>query len=443
MKVIRDQQKFFTRIINESEAPHNVVLVEGARQVGKTTFIQQTLNACFQQREQISINLEENLAFRNDLDLTNSFEEFELLMKLRGFDPQKRQIIFMDEAQESEKLGYYVRFMKEKWPLTQTILSGSSMTRLFRKNQRYPVGRVTLLKLNPFSFLEFLQAIDASPLRDLCQNFEDESSITPLFHKKLLEMTDAYLRVGGLPDVVLDYANQKDFKTTRRSILLSQQEDFIRKSSIEDKDLFMSALSGVANHLGSVSKYTHISTSNSQATKIVSILKAWHIIAEVEQKGISNTTNFYPKRYLYDIGIAQDVRNIPFPQISILKTLSPALRTQLGGLFENLLYLQLNGYKMGQIGFSGWKESNKNQVEVDFIFHGNPVVPVECKSSLKVTKRSFSGLIRYLTQSDQKIAFLVSASPFQFIEQKEFRLINLPIYLATPEIIERLANKYS
>ena len=67
-------------------------------------------------------------------------------------------------AQESRMLGSFVRFMKEAWAHATVILSGSTLRRLFRAHTRYPVGRVRHLVLGPFSFSEFLRALDKTHL---------------------------------------------------------------------------------------------------------------------------------------------------------------------------------------------------------------------------------------------------------------------------------------
>lgn len=437
MNIKREQATHLLSVLNDSSSPHNVLLIQGARQVGKSTLIKQVLS---HYDDVVSYNLEEELSLRDDIDQTKNFSDFETILKLRGLNTQSQQILFIDEAQESEKLGGYIRFMKEQWSNTRVILSGSSMTRLFREDQRVPVGRAITLKLNPLSFYEFLGALKLEPLQEVIQNSVEQIDISPIIHQKLLENFDAYLTVGGLPEVVLQFAANRDFKTLRRSILLLQQEDFIRKTNFEDRDLFLSALRGVANYLGLPAKYTHISESSREAKKIVTIMQAWNLIEEVEQKGFASTSTFLPKRYCYDIGIAQQVRNMPFPTLSILNSIDPALRTQLGGLFENVAYLSLTNHNMNQIDLTGWKD-NESQSEVDFIWQEKTNIPIECKAALKVTPRHYTNLKKYLLKSGTKIGFLVSAAPFEATKQNGLTLINLPIYLCRPEIIKALASQ--
>jgi predicted AAA+ superfamily ATPase len=332
--------------------------------------------------------------------------------------------------------------MKEKWLKTQVVLSGSSMTRLFRKSQRVPVGRVLKLEVHSFSFLEFLNQTHLKPLRELILSAETLPEIEESFHQKLIEEVDNYLTVGGLPEVVTAFYREDRYQDIRRSLLLLQEEDFISKSGMESRKDFLQGLRGIANFLGGSSKYTHFSDSSRKGKEIISLLENWKMVFEVEQKGMSSNSSFYPKRYLYDLGIAQDLRNMPFPKLSFLKTANSALRTQLGGLLENMVFLQLKTHNLGNVDIAGWKESSQNDREVDFVLKSKVAIPIECKASLQVSPRTFTNVRRYLEKSSGNFGIVVSAAPYQVFKENKFVLINLPIYMARVDAIEKLAQSY-
>lgn len=425
----------------------NVILVEGARQVGKTTLV---LEALKKFSTAITINLETDLITLKEIDATATFKEFtELLGYKFGLKDEPGRVLFIDEAQESNVLGRYVRSFKEEWKNIRVILSGSSMTRLFRADQRVPVGRYISLLITPLTFQEFLAANKRELLIEKYQEFLNsiksvpaadkfEKIITETTHKYFINEFDTYLKVGGLPAVVKDFVNEANWRRTRLNILLSQEEDFVRKSGIQDKGLFSNALKGIANHLGFSSKFTHFSDNQYQAKKIMSTLQAWKIVFEVAQKGNTTTSRFFPKRYLYDIGIAQDLREHPFPEISLLNSLSTELRTPLGGLIENALYLQLVSAP-DVYGISGWKTSSDENKEVDFVFKMKNVIPIECKASLKTSLRHFYGIKEYLKISGGKLGILASLAPFSCVKEEKMILINLPIYWASPEVLSDIS----
>lgn len=439
-----NKKEFLNLLDDESQ---DVILVQGARQVGKTTFIQQALR---DRSSVTTVNLEKDLDFLRDLDRTLSFEEFTRLVQLKvgtsAFDI-RGSVLFIDEAQESEKIGSYIRFMKEDWKNIRVILSGSSMSRIFRNTQRVPVGRFRPWLITPLTYGEFLSASPHFLLKEVyagfCASPQKGVADNPI-HSEFLKSMDEYLTVGGLPAVVTTYFSGADYVARRRFILDSQEDDFVRKSSLADRSLFNKGMKGVANFIGMPSKKSHVHEMNSISEKVLSELAAWNLILEVEQKGTNSTTQHLSKRYVYDCGVAQDLREMPFPRLSLVSTQSPVLRTQLGGLFENVLLLQIIGERTFFDSISGWKKGSSDSPEVDFILrHETGTLPIECKATQKISSKNWSALQTYLEITEQKIGFIVSAAPFEVSRRGKHILINLPIYFATRSNIFKCAEIYS
>lgn len=153
----RQEDRILEAFVRDDRPNKSILLVEGARQVGKTALVQNALQKS--SMPTYAVNLERDSLLQSEIDESKDFYEFQDLLQDRlGFEGGSRSIIFFDEAQESRKLGRYVRFMKEEWEKTTTILSGSTLRRLFRPDTRYPVGRVRRLVLWPFAFSEYLKA---------------------------------------------------------------------------------------------------------------------------------------------------------------------------------------------------------------------------------------------------------------------------------------------
>ena len=428
-------------LFTSSKEPQNAIIVQGARQVGKSTLIETVLENA---PDVVRANLEENKILRDQIEKTTSFQEFELcLASFLGFSPQRSKILYFDEAQESQVLGSYVRFMKEKWPGVRTVLSGSSMTRLFHDDQRIPVGRITYFKVNPFNFSEFLLCRGKEILLNYINNFPKALSIPAIIHQELLSELDLFLNIGGLPQVVTSFCANKDYINLRKDIFLSQQEDFVRKSGFRKTHLFSEALTGIATNLGFPSKYTHIAQRSADAKQIVEVLKNWHLVLEIEQRGINSTTSFHPKRYIYDIGVAQVVRKHPFVLPKLTDASDPVLRTSLGGILENFTLLSLENYGGSAFEFSSWRKNSNQPIEVDFVWNCKYPIPIECKSALKISRNTFSNIKAWLDTAGQRVGFLISPAPFTITKEQQKLLINLPPYLAKREIISDLAKSHS
>ena len=309
--------------------PHKpVLLVEGARQVGKTTLVEHVLAGSA--KPTVRINLERDSLDRMAFDECRDFAAFQdLLLDRHGFRPNADQVLFIDEAQESRKLGAFVRFMKEEWPRATVVLSGSTLRRLFRPHTRYPVGRVRRLVLGPFSFSEFLRAVGQGHLAD--QVLGDDTQFSDQRHDHLLARFDQFLAVGGLPAVVQAYAAGDDHALVRRQIVADYEQDFIRLFGEESVDIATACLRSVANFVGGVSKNTSVvpapsSRVNARINEVFARLESWHLILRSEQKGSSAHAShaYLPKRYLFDTGVLRELRESAVPTISAVHTMAAA-----------------------------------------------------------------------------------------------------------------------
>jgi predicted AAA+ superfamily ATPase len=224
-------------------------------------------------------------------------------------------------AQESRMLGSFVRFMKEAWAHATVILSGSTLRRLFRAHTRYPVGRVRHLVLGPFSFSEFLRALDKTHLA--AEMRSANTRIIGQRHELLLSLFDRFLAVGGLPAVVQAYASGDDHGAVRRQIIADYEQDFIRIFGEELIEIVRACFRSVANFAGGVSKNTSVvpspsSRTNERINQIFARLEGWHLIFRSDQRRSSAQAshNYLPKRYLFDTGVLRELREAAVPAIS-------------------------------------------------------------------------------------------------------------------------------
>ena len=411
--------------------PHKpVLLLEGARQVGKTTLVQRVLQESATPVTQI--NLERDALARSAFDDCREFAEFTDLLRDRfDFTGDAGKILFIDEAQESRMLGSFVRFMKEEWRSATVILSGSTLTRLFRPHTRYPVGRVRRFILGPFSFSEFLRALSQPHLADQVRHAD--RAISGQRHARLLELFDAFLGVGGLPAVVHAYASGADHRLMLRQIVADYEHDFIRIFGEESSDIARACLRAVANFAGGVSKNTTVVPSpsnrvNARINQIFARLESWHLILRSDQRGPNPQAShgYLPKRYLFDTGVLRELRESAVPAISAVHTLSAAARTPLGAVIENQTAIELarSGAEL-----SGWKKGSSG-TEIDFIVkRGAVTTPVECKAALAVNRKHMRGVVGYLRLHGLRTGYLVSLAPYGTETLDPVEVVNLPAYL--------------
>lgn len=417
-------------LIEDDTQHKNVLLIEGARQVGKTFLVEQALRTC--RKRSFAVNLERESLIRSLIDGCSEFREFQDLLHDRlGFDGQTDHVLFVDEAQESRKLGRFVRFMKEEWPRATVILSGSTLTRLFRDDSRYPVGRVQRVVLGPFTFSEFLVATGSEHLAKTL--LSEDPHVSGQRHEHLLSLYDGYLLTGGLPAVVLAHVRQRDRQEVLAQIVADYEQDFIRIFGEQDADTVKACLRSVANFVGTPSKNTTVLPSpgtrtSARINEIFARLEAWHLVLRSDQKGPGPEAShhYLPKRYLFDTGMLRRLRETAVPSIRLLSTLAPLGRFPLGGVIENQTAIELA--RTGE-DLCGWKKTPSGG-EIDFIIkRGMTTYPLECKATLSLNRKHLRGLQQYLAMYSQSLGLVVSLAPYMRLPVGQgVQILNVPIY---------------
>jgi predicted AAA+ superfamily ATPase len=419
---------------------NNVIIVEGARQVGKSYLVNHVLQS--QPLPYFAYDLEKEKKLRRQIDETEDFPDFQALM-YDQYGLTNGSILFFDEAQESKNLANYVKSFKEDWPEIRVILTGSSMNRFFSHDTRIPVGRTRSITVFSFSFSEFVQYIKGDDLADFLRSAPEKVPVSR--HQLLLDLFDRYMKMGGYPEAVIAYKNEKSYFDIIDEVMAGLEEDFKRKEEYEP-ELFRNIVQGVANNIGSPSKFTHFDTTKYRARKVIEAMKGWHIVLEVEHYSFDpQRSNFLPKRYLHDIGVVNRKRSLAVPSVSILETLNQVLRIPLGGLFENAVLLNLVKGESARFSVGTWKKGGNTDIEVDFVMdipEYNVKIPIECKAALKLKSKHYKNIIHYLRLTGQDFGVVVSAAPLEtIVEADHITIMNIPVYLAGKENIKEYFKK--
>lgn len=404
-----------------------VLLVEGARQVGKTTLVRQVLDELkLPFRE---VNLEEDKILCEKIDSCKTFDQLTLLVQGElSFNTDGNEVLFVDEAQESRMLGGFVRFMKEKWKAS-VILSGSSLSRIFREEVRFPVGRVLFIHVKPFSFEEFLGACRETILLEHLHSFSPQNKKTNSNHERFLDLLQTYMETGGLPDVVTTFADGGDWKKILENLRLGYYSDFRRIYGEEKQIYFVSAFKSAACLLGSPFKNSFVSQfmdggKNQEIIQALSRLVAWKMLVKVEQKGPNAETHYHPKYYLFDVGMAKELREEGMNTIHLRHTVESLKRSPLGGLLENFVVAHASSDSV-----TGWKKSTSGS-EVDFVFkRHSSLVPLECKSAPAIKNSHLGGLRDFMKLYKCPLGILAGLAPFEIRSLPEGKIMILPLYL--------------
>lgn len=204
----------YSPIIKEwTQSTNKALLVTGARQTGKTWLIRDEIKKSGY--ETFEINFIDQPAMIEYLNVQMSAEDF--LVKLKMIMPEncqpKRTIVFFDEIQKFPEIVTKIKFLVDEGSF-KYIMSGSLLGVELNGIASAPVGYLSILKVYPMDFEEFMIAnsISQTTLNTLKDKYEKLEPIDEFIHEKLMTLFFIYLIVGGMPDAVQTYLNTKDIR---------------------------------------------------------------------------------------------------------------------------------------------------------------------------------------------------------------------------------------
>lgn len=189
------------------------LIIEGARQVGKTWLMKEFGKKCFE--DTVYINFDSNSTmeslFEVDLNTDRLITGIELYAA-KKIDPNKTLLIF-DEVQEVPKALSSLKYFYENAPEYHIVCAGSLLDIALHEGTSFPVGKVDFLKLYPLSFKEFLIANGKEQFGSLLEK-NDFQMITS-FKQTYVDALKQYYYVGGMPEVVQNFVDNNDFNEVR------------------------------------------------------------------------------------------------------------------------------------------------------------------------------------------------------------------------------------
>ena len=194
-----------------------ILLVDGARQVGKTYIIRHVGDKLFSNFIEINM-VEDSLGARLFAE-TKSVEDFYLQVSMLHGDKMKEKentLIFIDEIQAYPHLLTLLKFLSQDNKFTY-IASGSLLGVTLSETTSIPMGSIRKVRMYPLDFEEFLYANGMNDLviSSMRKKFERMEALEESMHSKMMDLFRKYLLVGGLPDAVNTYLETKNIQRVR------------------------------------------------------------------------------------------------------------------------------------------------------------------------------------------------------------------------------------
>ena len=242
-----------------------VLLVSGARQVGKTYSVRE-LGKSF--NSFLEINLEEHREihsfFSGSLTPDKIVEKLSLYFQ-KQIIPGKT-LLFFDEIQAVPDAIRSLRFFYEKMPALHLIAAGSLLEFAISEIPSFGVGRIESIFMYPMSFFEFLTALDEDGLITLIEEAGIVKPLDQVFHDKLIEYIKIYQIIGGLPEVIKQYIQNKDLLRCQdilNGLILTFIDDFAKYKEKIPVETLREVFFSITAQAGNKFKYSNISQKRS------------------------------------------------------------------------------------------------------------------------------------------------------------------------------------
>ena len=194
-----------------------VLLVDGARQVGKTYIIRYVGKSMFENF--IEINMAEDSLGNRLFSEVRTVEDFYLQVSMLHGEKMKQKentLIFIDEIQAYPHLLTLLKFLSQEGKFSY-IASGSLLGVTLSETPSIPMGSIRKIRMFPLDFEEFLYAngLNGFAVDAMRKKFERAEALDETVHKRILDLFRKYLLVGGMPDAVNAYLSEKNITAVR------------------------------------------------------------------------------------------------------------------------------------------------------------------------------------------------------------------------------------
>ncbi len=406
------------------------LILQGARQVGKTYALEAFAHAEY--TNYIYCNFETHVElsslFAKNIEPTQLIENLEIKFKQKIYPGTT--LIILDEIQACPEALNSLKYFQENANQYHLAAAGSLLGIKLNQIKSFPVGKVNFLHLTPLSFLEFLDATDNSPLREMLEKINTPKNIPEIFHQQLIEQLKRYFYIGGMPEAVASYIEKKDFERVReihREILKSYELDFSKHAEKNQVMKISEVWKMVPTQLAKENKkfiFSLIKTSaraREYETTIQWLKDAGliHLSYQISAPKIPiehycDKRNF--KVFGLDTGLLSTMSRIPIDAILDEHKLFSEFK---GALTENFIAQQLVTHGYDHLYY--WV--SEGVAEVDFVIdHELSIFPLEVKSGMAV------GHKKSLKIYDEKYTpHVLSRTSLQNLS-RDGKIINYPLY---------------
>ena len=405
------------------------LILLGARQVGKTWMMKEFGKTSYDNVAYVNCD-EEPLAktmFEADYNISRILLVVQAITGIK-VEPGKTLLIF-DEIQEAPRGLHCLKYFCENAPEYHVMAAGSLLGVTLGHKESYPVGKVNMLRMHPMDFEEFLLAVGEKQLLDILKGHD--WGLLEIMKPKYVNMLRQYYYVGGMPEVVRVYSENKDLKEVndiQSEILESYRRDISKHASKTEVVRINQVFDSIPSQLAKKNKkFIYGAIKHGARAAQYELAIQWLIdagiihkvprvsVLKMPLKAYEDISGF--KLFMLDCGLWGRMAGAPASQVLASDN---AFTEYKGAFTEQFVHQQLTAN-----GISAYYWSNdKTTAEIDFVIQSEErVIPIEVKAEENVRAKSMSEYIRNNPELNLKG---VRVSMKGYIDQEWME--NVPLY---------------
>lgn len=367
-------RRIVNKIMNRLLKGNDLIVILGARQVGKTSIMQLLMDGLLQVEK-----VERSRVFYFDLEdmnllevLNRGVEEFIAFLKASGADLKERCFVFLDEIQYIENPSSFLKILVDHHKEISVVVSGSSSFSIRSRFKDSLAGRKRIFEIYPLDFGEFLEFKDRKALAGFWNTANWEKA--RFFEGDFLRYFEEYVIFGGLPKVSLILSREEKVEYLKDVVNSYIKKDIKDLFRIDNPYAFNRVIKLLALHAGNSVNFSNLTTicgiSRRTLERYLFILESTFVIRLINPfytNKIKEVTKM-PKLYFMDTGI----RNIIVGDLNSLGE-----RRDSGSLVENSVFLMLLASKGPLDEIYYWR--TKAGAEMDFVLKGDALRGYEVK----------------------------------------------------------------
>jgi hypothetical protein len=404
------------------------LILKGARQVGKTWLMKEFGRRFFTNTAYVNFDNNERMRdiFNMDYDIDRILMAVNIETGVK-IVPGKTLIIF-DEIQENPRAIASLKYFYENAPEYAIVAAGSLLGVAIHEGVSFPVGKVDTMELNPLSFREFLFAVGEEGLVRL---LDDKNwDMIKAFRDKYIDWLKKYYYIGGMPEVVTSFVENRDFAEVRyiqNRIIEMYEDDFSKHVRSNELPRIRMVWNSIPMQLAKENKKFFFGKIREGArAKDFEIAIEWLQDCGLIRKVYNVSKPAMPlkayiefsafKIYLLDVGLLGALSELD--AASILQ--GNAVFTEFkGALTEQYVLQQL----IAETDYTPYYYSEtKSRTEIDFVVQkGENIIPIEVKAEENLKAKSLKS---YCDKYKPKLAVRTSMSDYR----EQDWMTNVPLY---------------